>query len=72
MYRGVKWASGRAVMVTSFDVTMDEEWDPPMMFQTRGDDNTHYLEAVIDHHWVCKCLECSARAENTELFGERK
>lgn len=64
IYRGVKYASPRAIMVTSIDET-DDDWDPVHMFQTRGDDNTHYAEAVIDHHWICKCDECVAnRAED--------
>ncbi|MGV3664274.1 MAG: hypothetical protein ACO1TE_29145 [Prosthecobacter sp.] len=59
-YRGVKWASGRAVMVTSWDETTDDEWDPPMMFQTRGDEHTYYLEAIIDHCFICKCADCAS------------
>jgi len=59
IYRGVKWASGTAVMNTSFDEIMDDgSWDPPAMFQTMGHDHTHYLEAVIDHHFICKCQQC--------------
>jgi len=52
------WASGRAVVVTSFDVTQDIEWDPVAVFETEGQENTHYIEAVIDHDWICKCAEC--------------
>ncbi len=58
VYRGIKWASDRAVMVTSWDELTDDKWDPPAMFQTRGDPNTHYIEAIRDHHWICKCSEC--------------
>lgn len=48
-------------MVTSFDETTDPEWDPPAMFQTDGDDDTHYAEAVINHHEICRCAECRPR-----------
>ncbi|HEY1051233.1 MAG TPA: hypothetical protein VGE39_15790 [Prosthecobacter sp.] len=58
VYRGVKWASRRAVMVTSFDETMDKDWDPVAMFETRGDEHTHYIEAVIHHCFICKCGLC--------------
>lgn len=60
VYRGIKYASPHAIMVTSIDTTKDGDWDEPMMFQTTGDDDTHYAEAVIDHHYVCECEECLA------------
>lgn len=58
VYRGIAWQSQRAVMVTSWDPATDEEWDPAAIFQTRGDADTHYIEAVADHHWICKCADC--------------
>ena len=66
VYRGIKYASPRAIMVTSFDETMDSDWDPVCMFQTRGDENTHYAEAVIDHHDICECSECTEPTLNPE------
>jgi len=70
IYRGVKYASPRAIMVTSFDETEDERWDPPAMFQTKGHDHTHYLEAVIYHHEICECAEC-VLADANEADGKQ-
>jgi hypothetical protein len=60
IYRGVKYASPRAIMVTSFNETDDADWDPVAVFQTDGNADTHYAEAIIDHHYICRCSECIA------------
>lgn len=66
VYRGVKFASRRAIMVTSYDEKMDTHWDPPVVFQTCGDEHTHYAEAVMDHHAICECRECNGEARDEE------
>lgn len=58
VYRGIAYASPRAIMVTSLDETTDPDWDPPFVFKTDGDQYTHYAEAVINHHEICRCSEC--------------
>lgn len=62
VYLGVKYASPRAIMVTSYDERTDPSWDAPAVFATRGDDHTHYAEAKINHHWICDCEECASAA----------
>lgn len=58
VYRGIAYASPHAIMVTSWDETTDPNWDPPFVFKTDGDRDTHYAEAVINHHEICRCCEC--------------
>ena len=53
-------------MVTSISKE-DGEWDEPWMFQTTGYKDTHYVEAVINHHEICDCEECISRQNDSGL-----